>query len=65
MDILYKKLNNQNIHTTPPAYHMAGNFDGNLFWRIDEIVAFGGIDLGSWASDDICCNDIHSKMAKP
>ena len=63
MDILYKKLNNQNIHTTPPAYRMAGNFGRSLFWRIDEIIAFGGIYFGSWAS--LCCNDIHSKMANP
>ena len=26
--------------------HMAGNFGGNLFWRIVEIIAFGEIYFG-------------------
>ena len=29
---------------------MAGNFGGNLIWRIDEIIVFGEIYCGSWAS---------------
>ena len=28
---------------------MAGNFGGNLFWRITEISVFGGMDFGGLA----------------
>ena len=31
-------------------YRMAGNFGGNLFWQIDDIIAYGKIYFGSWAS---------------
>ena len=30
-------------------YRMAGNFGGNLFWRIAEISVFGGIYFGGLA----------------
>ena len=46
-------------HST--TYHMAGNFGGKIFWRIAEIMTFGEIYFGSWAS--FSHNDIHSKMA--
>ena len=42
---------------------MAGNFGGNLFWRIVEISVFGEFTLAVWQS--LCHNDIHSKMANP
>ena len=43
-------------------YRMAGNFGGNLFWRIAEISVFGGIYFGGLAKS-LCHNDIHGKMA--
>ena len=52
------------IITFHSAYRMAGNFGGNLFWRIAEISVFGGIYFGVLAKS-LCHNDIHSKMANP
>ena len=40
---------------------MAGNFGGKIFWRIAEIITFGGIYFGGWESPSH--NDIHIKMA--
>ena len=40
---------------------MAENFGGKIFWRIAEIMTFGGIYFGSWES--LSHNDIHCKMA--
>ena len=54
----------QTEHTCSTDYHMAGNFGGNLFWRIAEISVFGGIYFGGLAKS-LCHNDIHSKMANP
>ena len=31
------------------VYRMAGNFGGNLFWRLAEISVFGGIYFGGLA----------------
>ena len=31
-------------------YRMAGNFGRNLFWQIDEFIAYGEIYFGGWAS---------------
>ena len=31
-------------------YRIAGNFGGNIFWRIAENKSFGGIYFGGWAS---------------
>jgi len=42
---------------------MAGNFGGKIFWRIAEIMAFGEIYFGGWASLSLSHNDIHNKMA--
>ena len=42
-------------------YRMAGNFGEKIFWRIAEIMTFGGIYFGGCASP--LHNDIDSKMA--
>ena len=42
------------------TYRMAGNFGGKIFWRIGEIMTFGGIYFGTCAS--FSHNDIHSIM---
>ena len=42
-------------------YRMARNFGGKLVWQIAEIMTFGGIYFGGWAS--LSHDDIHSKMA--